>query len=259
MLAERYTLDWQDDFDGPGLDPANWIPHHLPQWSSRARSAANYELRGNGLSLLIEADQAPWCPEWDGPTRVSSLQTGTFAGRLGTTVGQHRFHPDAVVREEQEPKSLRAPELGVVAARARAVPDPRCMVALWMIGYEDRPEHSGEICVFEIFGRDVEPKRARVGMGVHPFRDPSLTDDFEAIGVALDVCEPHEYAAAWEADLVRFFIDGVEVRSVGQSPRYPMQLMLGIYEFGEGRAGAYPKRFEVEWVKVYRPAVDHPV
>ena len=33
-----------DDFDGPDLDTRVWIPSYLPQWSSRAESAATYEL-----------------------------------------------------------------------------------------------------------------------------------------------------------------------------------------------------------------------
>jgi hypothetical protein len=56
--------------------------------------------------------------------------------------------------------------------RARALDDPLNMVALWMIGLGDPPEQSAEICIFEIFGRDVEAHSASVGMGVHPFADP---------------------------------------------------------------------------------------
>ena len=48
------------------------------------------ELSGGCLRLLIEADQPAWCPEFDGRVRVSSLQTGVFAGPLGTMIGQHR-------------------------------------------------------------------------------------------------------------------------------------------------------------------------
>ena len=71
------------------------------------------------------------------------------------------------------------------------------MVALWMIGYEDRPEHSGEMCVFEIFGRDVTPGSVSSGMGVHPFGDPSIVDDFERVHGRLDASEFHDYAADW--------------------------------------------------------------
>jgi hypothetical protein len=90
--------EFEDRFKGPELDERRWLPYYLPQWSSRERAAARYEV-GGGLRLLIEEDQPPWCPEWDGDVRVSSLQTGVFSGPLGSEVGQHRFTPRAVVRE----------------------------------------------------------------------------------------------------------------------------------------------------------------
>jgi len=111
---------------------------------------------GDGcLRLLITADQEPWCPELDGEVRVSSLQTGLFSGPVGSTLGQHRFSPDAVVREAQTNARLYTPQYGRIELRARALDDPHAMVALWMIGYEDEPACSAEICVCEIFGRDM--------------------------------------------------------------------------------------------------------
>lgn len=243
--------EFEDVFEGDSLDPGKWIPHYLPQWSTRERSAARYEVGGGVLRLLIEAGQEPWCPELDGDVRVSSLQTGVYAGPLGSTVGQHRFHPDAVVREEQENARLYTPRYGRIETRLQALADPRCMVALWLIGYEDEPERSAEICVCEIFGRDVRPDEARVGMGVHPFGDPAITDDFEAVPVPIDARELHVYAAEWEPDRVDFFVDGDRVRTVEQSPAYPLQLMLGIYEFpGEGSED-YPKELVVDYVRCF--------
>ncbi|HEY4727444.1 MAG TPA: hypothetical protein VIJ32_04470, partial [Actinomycetes bacterium] len=69
-----YALVFEDTFDGDTLDRARWLPHYLPQWSSREASAARYRLGDGTLRLVIEADQPPWCPEFDGQTRVSSLQ-----------------------------------------------------------------------------------------------------------------------------------------------------------------------------------------
>jgi beta-glucanase (GH16 family) len=144
-----------------------------------------------------------------------------------------------------------------VEVRARALDDPRAMVALWLIGYEDEPERSAEICVCEIFGRDVAPDRAAVGMGVHPFGDPRIVDDFAAVELPIDVRELHTYAAEWTPEGVDFLVDGERVRSVGQSPDYPMQLMLNIYEFPDGSdagrdAADYPKEFVVDYVRGYR-------
>ena len=50
-----------------------------------------------------------------------------------------------MVREEQEPLRTYTPQYGYFEIRARAVANPLNHVALWMIGYEDAPERSGEI------------------------------------------------------------------------------------------------------------------
>ena len=254
-----FELEFEDTFDGDELDLSRWLPHYLSHWSSRERSAARYELGAGRLRLLITADQQPWCPEFDGDVRVSSLQTGAYAGPVGSKIGQQRFNADAVVREAQPNTRLYTPQYGRVELRAKALDDPRSMVALWMIGYEDKPERSGEICVCEIFGRDVAPGNAKVGMGIHPFGDPRLVDDFSAVEVAIDVREFHVYAAEWEPGHTAFFVDGALVKTVGQAPDYPMQLMLGIYEFADEvdadrRADAYPKAFIVDYVRGYRLA-----
>jgi hypothetical protein len=252
-----YELEFDDAFEGDALDERRWVPYYLPQWSSRERSAARYEIRGGCLRLRIDADQPPWCPELDGEVRVSSLQTGVFAGPVGSTIGQHRFDPRAVVREAQENVRLYTPQYGLVEVRAKAVDDPLAMVALWLIGYEDEPDRSAEICVCEIFGRDVGPEDAAVGMGVHPFGDPRIVDEFSREVLPLDVRDFHVYTAEWTPDRVSFFVDDEHVKTVRQSPTYPMQLMLSIYEFPEeaspaAAAAEYPKEFTVDYVRGYR-------
>jgi Glycosyl hydrolases family 16 len=254
-----YELEFEDRFDGDTLDPARWLPWYLPQWSSREAAAARYRLGGGVLRLVIEADQPPWCPEFDGQTRVSSLQTGVFAGPPGSPFGQSRFKPGLVVRQAQDNVRLYTPQYGLFELRAKALDDPRCMVALWMIGYEDEPERSAEILICEIFGRDVAPDRAGVGMGLRPFGDPGIRDAFSVEEVAIDAREFHTYAAEWTPEYVAFFVDHQLVKLVEQSPGYPMQFMLNIYEFPEdgeadGPARPYPKEFVVDYIRGYRPA-----
>ncbi len=252
-----YELVFEDTFDGDALDESRWVPYYLPQWSSREASAARYRLGGGVLRLLIEADQQPWCTEFDGEVRVSSLQTGVFAGPVGSSVGQHRFNPGLVVRQAQPNARLYTPQYGLFELRARATDDPRCMVALWMIGYEDEPGRSAEICVCEIFGRDVTAERAAVGMGLHPFGDASIIDDFSVEVLAIDARQFHVYAALWTPEHVAFFVDHQLIKVVGQSPSYPMQMMLNIYELpdspDDGRpAGPYPKELVVDYFRGYR-------
>lgn len=258
---EGYELEFADEFDGRDLGLDRWLPAHLPHWSSRSQAAARYRVGDGRLVLQITEDQQPWCPEFDGTTRVSSLQTGVYSGQAGSSVGQHRFNPHAVVREPQPATRLYTPVYGYFEVRAKAIADPRNMVAFWMIGFEDTPERSGEICICEIFGRDVGPQSVRVGIGVHPFGDPKLVDDFTRVKLDIDATEFHVYGAEWTFTHVGFFVDGHLVKTVQQSPHYPMQFMLGIYEFDSGdeagphgrQAGGYPKEFVVDYVRGYRP------
>jgi hypothetical protein len=254
-----YELEFEDTFDGSELDRSRWVPHYLPHWSSRAATEARYRIDDGMLRLRIDEGQQPWCPEWDDDIRVSSLQTGLFAGPLGSPVGQLHFEDDLRVREEQAEERLYTPLYGIVETRFRAIADPRCMVALWMIGFEDDPKRSGEICIAEIFGRNMWDDRAAVGMGIHPFADPALKDEFAAEALAMDATEFHTYTAEWTPDGVAFFVDNELVKTVRQSPSYPMQLMLGVYEFpedefGDGVDRTYPKEFVVDYVRGWRRA-----
>lgn len=256
------VLDFEDTFREPVLDERYWLPAYLPQWSSRTQAAARYTVGGGELRLRIDPDQPPWCPEFDGSVRVSSLQTGVFAGPLGSGIGQHRFSPRAVVREAQAERRLYTPAGGRIEIECRATDDPDAMVALWMIGFEDRPERSGELCVCEIFGRDVTPSGVLVGMGIHPFGDPSLVDEFAQEPVAFDAREFHAYAVDWGDGRSTFSIDGRVVRTLEQAPAYPLQLMLSLYRF-ERPAGVPPRprglpspEFVVRSVRGWRRAAD---
>jgi hypothetical protein len=253
-----YELEVDETFEDARLDDRLWLPNYLPHWSSRSATRARYDVGGGELRLRIDADQPPWNRDKDGWVRVSGLQTGQSSGPLGSRAGQLQFADGLVVREAQSVEALYTPTYGLVEVRLEAIADPANMVALWMIGFEDEPERSGEICVCEIFGRDVTPETARVGMGVHPWADTTLRDDFEQVTVEIDVREPHWYAAEWRPGIVRFYIDERLVKVVDQAPTYPMQSMLTLYEFGDGPepvsvADAYPKVAVVERFRGWRP------
>jgi Glycosyl hydrolases family 16 len=223
-------LPFLDHFDGPGLDTEVWVPHYLPQWSSRAQSAATYAVADSELRLTIPTDQGLWCPDdHRPPLRVSGIQSGVFSGEVGSTIGQQPFRDGLVVREQQPAQWGWTPEYGLIEVRARMELSPRSMASVWMIGLEDRPERCGEICVFEVFG----DAPTAVGMGIHPFRDRSLTDEFDAPRMAIDVAELHAYAADWRPGRVDFLVDGRHVRTVEQAPAYPMQMMVAVFDFPE--------------------------
>jgi len=158
---------------------------------------------------------------------VSGVQSGVHSGPAGSTIGQQPFRDGQTVREAQATQWGWTPAAGTLEVRARMDLSPRSMASVWMVGLEDEPDRCGEICVFEVFG----DAPTAIGMGIKHFRDPALRWDFEAPRLAIDVREPHLYAADWRRGRVEFSVDGERVRSVEQAPDYPMQFMVAVFDF----------------------------
>jgi hypothetical protein len=228
------TPVFEDTFDGDSLDVSAWSPHYLPQWSSRAASAATYQVSDSCLTLSIPPEQGLWCEGDHKPDlRVSGIQSGNYSGPVGSTVGQQAFRDGQVVLEEQEPFWGWTPAGGYVELRARAEISPRSMVSLWMCGIEQQPDQCGEICVMEVFGDAPDA----IGMGLKTIRDPAVPQDFEAVRLPIDLREFHTYAAEWADGEASFFVDGTRIRSCQGAPTYPMQLMLAVFDFPEQSTG----------------------
>jgi hypothetical protein len=211
-------------------------------WSSRAESAATYAISGSELRLTIPPQQGLWCPDDHDPLRVSGVQSGVSSGPVGSTVGQQPVREGAVVREFQPRHWGWTPHYGLLEVRARMDLSPRSMAAVWMVGLEDEPSRCAEIFIFEVFGDAIEldgdRPTAAVGVGVHPFRDPVITDEFEATRLGIDVGEFHVYAADWRPGRVDFLVDGERVKTVDQAPEYPMQMMVAVFDFPAKAASA---------------------
>jgi Glycosyl hydrolases family 16 len=237
---------FSDDFDGAALDTDVWVPHYLPQWSSRAESAAVYDVAGSELRLTIPVDHRLWCAgDHEPPLRVSGIQSGVFSGEVGSTVGQQPFRDGLQVREFQPALWGWTPRYGRLEVRARMDLTPRSMASVWMVGIEDQPERAGEINLFEVFGDALADGTAAVGSGIKPLGDPALTDGFGTTPMAIDVAEPHVYAAEWRPGRVDFLVDGEHVKTVHQAPDYPMQMEIAVFDFptheaAERHAGHVP-------------------
>jgi hypothetical protein len=220
-------------FPDATLDAAVWLPSYLPAWSSLSESAASYRVDERGLLLCIPEDHPLWCPGLhdDPPIKVSGVQTGNRSGPVGSTSGQQPFRPGLVVQEAQEAFAGFTPFLGRIEVECSAEIGPDAMFSAWLIGLEDEPERSGELCLVEVFG----DAPGLIGSGVHAFRDPSLHEEFGTIEIGIDVRERHRYGVDWRPDGVDFLVDGRTVRRTRQSPTYPMQLEIAVFEF-PGRA-----------------------
>ena len=255
LAKKDFRLDFNDDFNKKEIDISNWIPYYLPQWSSRELSTPEYEIRDGNLILKITATQKPWCPEFNGQVKCSSIQTGVFSGVLGSKLGQHKVNTHCVVREEQKPEFTYLPQYGYFEIRAKSLNTASNVVSLWMIGFEDHPERSAEICIFEVKGHNVSKNQAIIGYGIHKFTDLKLKEAFFEEEFELDVTNFHIYSAEWTSKSVIFYIDNKKIKEIPQSPDYPMQFMLGLYEIPAGQNftdAKYPKEFVVDYVRGYK-------
>jgi hypothetical protein len=232
-----------------------WVPHYLPHWTTPERSAARYELRNGILRLRIDHDQPAW-READAELRVSNLQSGSWSGPVGSTLGQHRHVDGMRVVTAQPERRIYTPRAGLVEAELRAVADRTTMLAFWLVGFEaDSPNNCGEICVVELFGDSIGTSASTLNIGIKAHHDPRLRDDMARIRLPLDATSWHTYAVEWNSDRVRFFVDEENVRSVDQGLDYPMQLMIDLFEFRPHAAedpATYPKTGDVGAIRGYR-------
>jgi beta-glucanase (GH16 family) len=121
-----------------------------------------------------------------------------------------------------------------------------------MMGFEERPEQSGEI-----FGHEMTAGSAQIGYGLYPFNDPKINDEFYKDKIAVDAANYHIYAAEWTPTHVNFFLDNDKIRTIEQSSDYPMQFMLAVYEIPqhltpETKTSPWPKTFDVDYIRGYR-------
>ena len=73
-----------------------------------------------------------------------------------------------------------------------------------------------------------------MGCGIKAIRDPALTREFSADWRPIDLSAPHAYAVDWSAGRVEYFLDGESIRTTEQAPDYPMQLIIGVFDFPDG-------------------------
>ena len=188
----------------------------------------------DGLHLTIPADQPLWCPDLHpDPLRVSCIQSGSFAGPLGSTIGQQPFQDGLVgPRGAAGDVGLHAAATGGSRCACAASSPPRSMFAFWMSGIEDRPERCGEICVAEMFGDAIRDGSADVGMGMH--RVPrSRAGARSSAPSRWRSTSPSSTrtASSGGRDRWRSTSTATSVRRLDQAPDYPVQLMIGVFDF----------------------------
>ena len=200
---------FRDDFDG-ALDTAVWLPHYLPQWSSRAASAATYETGGSELHLTIPAAQGIWCEgDHEPPLRVSGVQSGVHSGPAGSTIGQQPFRDGQTVREAQGTQWGWTPHRG--HARGPRAHGPLAALDGLRLdgraGGRARPLRR-DLRVRGLRRRASSPgaRRRRHGRAPVPRSRPHRR--LRGAAARARRREHHTYTAEWRPGRVDFFVDG---------------------------------------------------
>jgi Glycosyl hydrolases family 16 len=223
-------------------------------WNSLEKSKARFRVSDGSLKLLIEENQEPWI---DGGDRASNLQTAHFSGAKGSQVGQFRhYNLEFIVTQDIAPVQHYTPRFGYFETRLKAVPVVGYHVALWMIGF-DEPQ-AGEIRCFEIHGGNVTMEKSRVDYGILCWDDPTLYEEIYEDYLPMNAADYHIYGVERRPKQVDFYVDNVKLRTLHQSPQYPMQFMLGVYERphevrAEDSGIPFPRVCEVDYFRGYQP------
>ena len=256
VTPRGWELVWSDEFSGNALDGGKWniqlgdgTAEGIPGWGNnelQTYQAANVEVSGGNLVITAREEAV------DGRAYTS--------GRINTAGKMDMRY-------------------GRVEASIRAPSGQGMWAAFWMLP-TDSPyggwPASGEIDILEVFRRDPSPfTQGTVHFGMAwPLTAYSATRHTE-----VDPADGfHTYALEWDADELRWFVDGVHFKTVTSATYWtyyrdpetnayavgdagapfdqPFHLLLNLAVGGnlpgDPSPSAFPGRLLVDYVRVYR-------
>lgn len=257
LEKEGYTLIFNDEFDGEELDTDKWLPQYFPHGTdSAAGCSTTYTMENGCLNLMIDEDT----PTYSEGTQMKVSSVQTFEKNL--------LHPGAGTTNVTSvvPYESFATQYGYFEMRAKL---PDCKggghIAWWMTGTQDdaradgtHSAQTGEIDIMENlfeYPNVFSPK-------VHAWTDEGLSEFKQDVGLDGTYEDSyHIYAMNWTPAGLTFYVDGEEIASTTNSPRYRMCMFIGLYtncDWSGMDNGVYPKVFSIDYVRVYHDNNGYP-
>ncbi len=258
-----WVLTADDEFNGADLNQQLWFPYYLPHWSTRELTKANYALQNGSLVLKITPEMQPWDPVKDAGTVISGIQTGEKDWL-------HRWTNYSAVNHHEDTVQNFLQKYGYFEIRAKVQKGSGIHSAWWMIGFQqDQNQATGEntmnaeMDIFEILGKTPSSDL----INLHPWSDSTLSSSSNTVAAGADLSQDfHVYGFEWDETNMKFYVDNQLVKTINQSPNYPMMTLLGLYEKRNGGwTGAfdpnvpYPKKFEIDYFRAYQKSPDNPL
>ncbi|MBP2000165.1 beta-glucanase (GH16 family) [Paenibacillus shirakamiensis] len=254
-----WVLTSNDEFNAADLNQQLWFPYYLPHWSTRELTKANYEIQNGNLVLKITPEMKTWDPIKDAGTVISGIQTGEKDWI-------HRWTNYTAINHHEETVQNLIQKYGYFELRAKVQKGSGIHSAWWMVGFQQDQNASGEtkmnaeVDIFETLGNNPTTEL----INLHPWNDPNITSSGNSASSGADLSQDfHVYGFEWTETNMKFYLDNQLVKTINQSPNYPMMTLLGLYEKRNGGwTGAfdatvpYPKKFEIDYFRAYQKAPD---
>lgn len=143
LEKEGYRLIFHDEFEGKEIDRTKWIPEYLPSWpKDRTVCTPTYEMKDGVVRLTIDRDSKN---EFDKGMYISGFMSAS-------RTGMHHYDPKRKALHSIKTEATQINQYGYYEMRAKMQAGGGVHCAWWLIGFEDDPNQSCEIDIFEILG-----------------------------------------------------------------------------------------------------------
>lgn len=250
LEKEGYRLIFHDEFDGKEINTDKWIPEYLPSWpKDRSVCAPTYEMKNGIIRLIIDKNSKN---EFDNGMYISGFMSAS-------RTGLHHYDPKKKALHQIKTEATQINQYGYYEMRAKMQVGGGVHCAWWLIGFEDDPNQSCEIDIFEILGTDVN----RIWATVHSWKDSTIQYHTEHPWFANKKLaeEFHIYGFDWTPEGVTVYVDGIQVMKHKAAITYPLIQIISFYDNRKAKDGwtgtydptiPYPKSFDIDYIRMYK-------
>ena len=250
LEKEGYRLIFHDEFDGEKINTDKWIPEYLPSWpKDRSVCAPTYEMNNGIIRLIIDKNSKN---EFDKGMHISGFMSAS-------RTGLHHYDPKKKALHQIKTEATQINQYGYYEMRAKMQDGGGVHCAWWLIGFEDDPNQSCEIDIFEILGTDIN----RIWSTVHSWKDSTIQYHTEHPWFANKKLaeEFHIYGFDWTPEDVTVYVDGIQVMKHKAAITYPLIQIISFYDNRKAKDGwtgtydptiPYPKSFDIDYIRMYK-------
>ena len=250
LEKEGYRLIFHDEFDGEEINTDKWIPEYLPSWpKDRSVCAPTYEMKNGIIRLIIDKNSKN---EFDKGMHISGFMSAS-------RTGLHHYDPKKKALHQIKTEATQINQYGYYEMRAKMQDGGGVHCAWWLIGFEDDPNQSCEIDIFEILGTDIN----RIWSTVHSWKDSTIQYHTEHPWFANKKLaeEFHIYGFDWTPEGVTVYVDGIQVMKHKAAITYPLIQIISFYDNRKAKDGwtgtydptiPYPKSFDIDYIRMYK-------